>query len=179
MAAVVVIDARGMHTSIEELREEIVGLLPRLRRFARTLARDPHDADDLVQIAIERALARYDQLRADSRVSSWMFGILRNAGIDEARNRGRRNRVFAPEEMGENVGDGSDEAHADILSVQAAMARLPEEQRTAVSLVLIEGLSYKEAAEIMSVPIGTVTSRLARGREALQAMLSVTAGAMR
>src|SRR6267378_1764473 len=142
----------GMRAPIEELREQIVGLLPRLRRFARTIARNPHDADDLVQIAIERALTRSDQLRPDSRLSSWMFGILRNAWSD---------------------------AQADMLSVQDAMARLPEEQRIAVGLVLIEGLSYKEAAEIMNVPIGTVTSRLARGREALQAMLSDTTGALR
>jgi RNA polymerase sigma-70 factor, ECF subfamily len=180
MAAVIVIlDARGMRAPIEELREQIVGLLPRLRRFARTIARNPHDADDLVQIAIERALTRSDQLRPDSRLSSWMFGILRNAWIDEARTRGRNDRVFAPQELGENIGDASNDAQADMLSVQDAMARLPEEQRIVVALVLIEGLSYKEAAEIMNVPIGTVTSRLARGREALQVMLSDTTGALR
>jgi len=168
-----------MRAPIEELREQIVGLLPRLRRFARTIARNPHDADDLVQIAIERALARSDQLRPESRLSSWMFGILRNAWLDEARARGRRDRVFGPEELGENIGDTSNDAQADILSVQEAMARLPEEQRTTIGLVLVEGLSYKEAAEIMNVPVGTVTSRLARGREALQAMLSDTTGALR
>ena len=166
-----------MPASLDQLREQIVDLLPRLRRFARTLARDTHDADDLVQIAVERALARSDQLRADSRLSSWMFGILRNAWIDEARSRGRRNRVFAPEELGENVGDASSEAHTEVLSVQEAMARLPDEQRIAVGLVLVEGLSYKEAAEIMGVPLGTLTSRLARGREALQGMLTETTGA--
>lgn len=172
-------DVRGMHASLDHLREQIVDLLPRLRRFARTLARDPHDADDLVQIAVERALARSDQLRPESRLSSWMFGILRNAWIDETRTRGRRNRIFAPEELGENVGDASGGSHAEALSVQDAMARLPDEQRMAVGLVLVEGLSYKEAAEIMGIPIGTLTSRLARGREALQTMLDDTTGAMR
>jgi RNA polymerase sigma-70 factor, ECF subfamily len=167
-----------MHASLDQLREQIVGLLPRLRRFARTLARDPHDADDLVQIAVERALVRSDQLRPDSRLSSWMFGILRNAWIDENRTRGRRNRIFAPEALGENVGDASSETHTEVLSVQDAMARLPEEQRIAVSLVLVEGLSYKEAAEIMGVPVGTLTSRLARGREALAGMLADTTGAL-
>src|SRR5581483_2494423 len=167
-----------MHASLEELREQIVELLPRLRRFARTLARDPHDADDLVQMAVERALTRSEQLRPDSRLSSWMFGILRNAWIDETRTRGRRNRIFAPEALGENVGDASSESHAETLSVQDAMARLPEEQRMAIGLVLVEGLSYKEAAEIMGIPIGTLTSRLARGREALQTMLADTTGAM-
>jgi RNA polymerase sigma-70 factor (ECF subfamily) len=170
-------DVRGMHASLEQLREQIVDLLPRLRRFARTLTRDPHDADDLVQIAVERALARSEQLRPDSRLSSWMFGILRNAWIDETRTRGRRNQVFAPEALGENVGDATSETHTDVLSVQDAMARLPDEQRVAVGLVLVEGLSYKEAAEIMGVPVGTLTSRLARGREALQAMLGDTTGA--
>ena len=171
-------DVRGMHASLDQLREQIVDLLPRLRRFARTLARDPHDADDLVQVAVERALARSEQLRPDSRLSSWMFGILRNAWIDETRTRVRRDRIFAPEALGENVGDASGGSHAEALSVQDAMARLPDEQRMAVGLVLVEGLSYKEAAEIMGVPIGTLTSRLARGREALQTMLDDTTGAM-
>ena len=172
------IDVRGMPESLDQLREQIVDLLPRLHRFARTLARKPHNADDLVQIAVERALARSEQLRPDSRLSSWMFGILRNAWIDETRTRGRRNRIFAPEELGENVGDAVSGSPAEALSVQDAMARLLDEQRMVVALVLVEGLSYKEAAEIMGVPIGTLTSRLARGREALQAMLADTTGAL-
>ncbi len=167
-----------MHASLDQIREQIVDLLPRLRRFARTLARDPHDADDLVQVAVERALAKSEQLRPESRLSSWMFGILRNAWIDETRTRGRRNRIFAPEALGENVGDSSSESHTETHSVQDAMARLPEEQRMAIGLVLVEGLSYKEAAEIMGIPIGTLTSRLARGREALQTLLADAPGAM-
>jgi RNA polymerase sigma-70 factor (ECF subfamily) len=167
-----------MHASLDRLREEIVELLPRLRRFAQTLARDPHDADDLVQIAVERALTRSEQLRPDSRLSSWMFGILRNAWIDETRTRGRRNRLFAPEEMGANVSDAATAPHSETLSVQDAIARLPDEQRLAIGLVLVEGLSYKEAAEIMGIPVGTLTSRLARGREALQSMLADTTGAV-
>lgn len=177
MALTIVIPSRrSMRTRIETLSEEIVGLLPRLRRFARTLARDPQDADDLVQIAVERALARSEQLHADSPLAGWLFGILRHAWIDETRARGRRNRVLVAEELGENVGDGSSGSEVDILSVQEAVARLPEEQRSAVALVLIEGLSYREAAEAMDVPIGTLTSRLARGREALQKALAETIG---
>ena len=172
-------DEKGMPAPIEELREQLVGLLPRLRRFARAIARNRHDADDLVQIAIERALARSGQLRPDSRLSSWMFGIVRNAWIDEARSRGQRDRIFAPAELGENIGDPAHETQSDMLAVQEAMARLPEEQRITVGLVLVEGVSYKEAAEIMNVPIGTVTSRLARAREALQALLADTTGALR
>ena len=164
-------DVRGMHASLEQLRERIVDLLPRLRRFARTLARNPHDADDLVQIAVERALARSDQLHADASLSSWMFGILRNAWIDEARARGRRTKLFVAPELGENVADPASSSQSDTLSVQDAMARLPDDQREVISLVLVEGLSYKEAAEIVGVPVGTVTSRLARGRDSLQRML--------
>jgi RNA polymerase sigma-70 factor, ECF subfamily len=157
-----------MPPSHEALGDEIIQLLPRLRRFARALAGNPHDADDLVQIAIERALAKSAQLRAGAPLSSWMFGILRNAWIDESRGRVRRNRLFAPEELGENVADPTGGQQAESLVVQAAVASLPEEQREVIGLVLVEGLSYREAAEILSVPIGTVTSRLARAREALQ-----------
>ncbi|HEX4152420.1 MAG TPA: RNA polymerase sigma factor [Steroidobacteraceae bacterium] len=160
----------------ENVREQIAALLPRLRRFARNLTRNPHDADDVVQIALERALTRLDQWRPDARLDSWMFKIVRNAWIDEIRSRGRRNRIFAGPEAGENVGESSIERESDLLSVHAAMSRLPEEQRMAVSLVLIEGLPYKEAAEVLEIPIGTLTSRLARGREALQAMLEPPAG---
>jgi RNA polymerase sigma-70 factor, ECF subfamily len=161
----------------EALRERIVALLPRLRRFARTLARNAHDADDVVQVAVERALARLEQLRPGSEISSWLFGIVRNAWIDEVRGRARQGRVFAAEELGEHVGEDSMGSVADTLAVQNALARLPEEQRAAVGLVLVEGLSYKEAARVMEIPIGTLTSRLARGREALQEMLSDTTGA--
>jgi RNA polymerase sigma-70 factor (ECF subfamily) len=155
----------------QDIHEQIVTLLPRLRRFARNLARNPHDADDVVQIAVERALARSDQWRSDARLDSWMFKIVRNAWIDEVRSRARRGKIFLAEEAGENIGTDSMERESELLSVQSAMARLPEDQREAVTLVLVEGLPYKEAAEVLDVPIGTLTSRLARGRAALQALL--------
>ena len=155
----------------QNIHEQIVAMLPRLRRFARNLARNPHDADDVVQIAVERALTRLDQWRSDARLDSWMFKIVRNAWIDELRSRGRRDKVFLAAEAGENVGTDSMARETDLLAVQSAMARLPQEQREAVGLVLVEGLPYREAADVLDVPIGTLTSRLARGREALQAML--------
>ena len=158
------------------IHEQIAALLPRLRRFARNLVRHREDADDLVQIAVERALNRLDQWRSDARLDSWLFKIVRNAWIDELRSRGRRDKIFLPEEAGEQVGTSEMDREADRLSVESAMARLPEEQRSAVSLVLVEGLPYKEAAEVLNVPIGTLTSRLARGREALQSMLKVREG---
>jgi len=159
----------------DDLGEHIVQLLPRLRRFARSLVNNVQDADDLVQLAIERALSHSEQLRPGAQLSSWMFGILRNAWIDESRSKGRRSRLFVPEELGENVADPTTSGHADALSVQDAMARLPIEQREVVGLVLVEGLSYKEAAEIIGVPVGTITSRLARGRDSLQSMLGALA----
>jgi RNA polymerase sigma-70 factor, ECF subfamily len=125
----------------------------------------------VVQIALEHALSRLDQWRRDARLDSWMFKIVRNVWIDELRRRGRQNKIFLAAEAGENVGEALIEQASEVMSVQAAMARLPEEQRSAVSLVLIEGLPYKEAAEVLEIPIGTLTSRLARGREALQALL--------
>jgi RNA polymerase sigma-70 factor (ECF subfamily) len=161
----------------QNVHEQIVTLLPRLRRFARNLTRNPHDADDVVQIALERALTRLDQWHRDARLDSWMFKIVRNAWIDELRSRARRDKVFVGAEAGDSVGTDSMATEADLLSVQSAMARLPEDQREAVSLVLVEGLPYREAAEVLDVPIGTLTSRLARGREALQALLGTEGGA--
>ncbi len=161
-----------MTPSPGEVSEQLVALLPRLRRFARTLARNPHDADDVVQLALERALTRIGQWRPDTKLESWMFGIIRNAWIDEVRARKRRDAVLAPEELGEQVGEATTDAEIQLMALQSALAQLPEEQRSAVALVLIEGLSYKEAAEAMDVPIGTLTSRLARGRDALTALLA-------
>jgi RNA polymerase sigma-70 factor (ECF subfamily) len=162
--------------STESIQTRIIELLPRLRRFARNLTRNPHDADDVVQIAIERALTRLDQWHRDARLDSWLFRIVRNAWIDEVRSRARRDALFAPEEAGDAIGVAAMDREVDRLSVEAAMARLPEEQRSAVSLVLVEGLPYKEAALVLDVPIGTLTSRLARGREALQVMLQLGEG---
>jgi RNA polymerase sigma-70 factor (ECF subfamily) len=160
-----------MSSATETIRSQLPALLPRLRRFARALAKHAADADDVLQIALERALTRSEQWNSAMRLESWMFGIIRNAWIDETRSRKRQTALFAPEELGAHVGTDSMENENTALSVQEAMTRLPEEQRTAVALVLVEGLSYKEAAEVMDIPIGTLTSRLARGRDALQIML--------
>jgi RNA polymerase sigma-70 factor (ECF subfamily) len=158
-------------THDDDVRAQLAELLPRLRRFARVITRNVADADDLVQVAVEKALARAAQWRPGSRLDNWMFGIMKNAWIDEIRSRRRRERVHAPEEAGATVGDTSATSRDIALSVQAAMARLPEEQRMAIALVLVEGLSYKDAAESLGIPMGTLTSRLARGREALQVLL--------
>src|SRR6185312_4306495 len=100
---------------------------------------------------------KFGQWKEEARLESWMFGIMRNAWIDEVRARVRRDRVFAPAEAGENVGTSTSDQ--DAIALQSAMAQLPEEQRMAIGLVLVEGLSYKEAAQVLDVPIGTLTSR--------------------
>jgi RNA polymerase sigma-70 factor (ECF subfamily) len=155
----------------QQFRAELVSLLPRLRRFGRAIARHREDADDLVQVAVERALTRREQWEPGTRMLSWMFKIMNNAWIDEVRARTRRDQIFAPEEAGEHVGVSPMDDHLNALAVRKAIERLNDEQRVAVGLVLVEGLPYKEAAEVLGVPIGTVTSRLARAREQLQALL--------
>lgn len=155
----------------QNIHDELVALLPRLRRFAHNLTKEAADADDMVQIALERALTRIEQRQVDSRLDSWMFKIVRNAWIDEVRARGRRNKIFLEAEAGENVGSEVMEKETTMMSVQAAMLKLSQEQREAVSLALIEGLPYKEAAEVLDIPIGTLTSRLSRARETLQTLL--------
>jgi RNA polymerase sigma factor (sigma-70 family) len=166
-----------MTADTEEISVRLVALLPRLRRFARSLSRDQHDADDLVQLAVERALRSLDQFRAGANLASWLFGIMKNAWIDTCRARTRRAEVALPEDSGEHPAVSPVDTDASLWSVSAAMNKLPEEQRLAVALVLVEGMSYKEAAAVLEIPIGTLTSRLARGREALAATLSAEASA--
>jgi RNA polymerase sigma-70 factor (ECF subfamily) len=170
-----------MSDSTKLLRQAMPAVLPRLRRFARSLVHVPADADDLAQLTIERALARAAQWRAppegasvtqlESALRSWMFGIMKNAWLDERRAARRRRGLFTPAEDAPEAADAAHLVQEQRLSIQAAMARLPEEQQLAVALVLVEGLSYAEAAEVLGIPVGTLTSRLSRGREALAGML--------
>lgn len=154
------------------LHTEIAALLPRLRRFARSITYDRADADDLLQSAVERAIKSGDQWETGTRLDSWIFRIMKNAWIDEARTRIRRERLFAPPDAGELVGDNSAESHQQRMAIERAMGMLSEEHRLVVALVLVDGLPYKEAAEVLDIPIGTLTSRLARARDHLQALLS-------
>lgn len=148
--------------------------LPRLRRFAHGLSRNTSDADDLTQMTVERALLARDQWTAGSRLDSWLYRIMRNLWIDTVRARGRKAVFEAPPEAGKSVGFDPRpgvEAAIDLGRAMAAMERLPGEQREVVVLILIEGLGYRETAELLGLPIGTVSSRLVRGRTALLAML--------
>ena len=150
--------------------QELLALLPRLRRFARGLTQHPADADDLCQAAIERALKSRDLWQAGTRLDSWMYRITRNIWIDNRRATARRGIHTDIDDGVMQIADNSHarmEASMELADIGRAMARLPDEQREAVMLVLVEGYAYREAAEILEVPVGTLTSRLVRGREAL------------
>jgi len=156
---------------LDEFQTGLVDLLPRLRRFARVLARSDADAHDLVQETVERALARRSGFRPGTRLDSWAFTIMRRIFIDQTRSNARWARVVAPaDEVTPNIADAAmagEDLRADALAVRDAIRALPDDQRLAVGLVLIDGLSYAEAAEVMGVPAGTLTSRLVRGRQTL------------
>lgn len=157
---------------MSDIRRNIVGLLPRLRRLAWVIARDAADSDDLLQRTIERALDRSDDWQTGTRLDLWMFRIMKNLWIDEMRSRKRWGLVVEPLTNEVEVSDGR-AGEQDILDktelarIRTLVEELPEEQRLAVKLVVLGGHSYAEAAEILEVPEGTLTSRLARGRAAL------------
>lgn len=157
-----------------EFDQGLATCLPRLRRFAHALSRDAADADDLTQLTMERALRSRDQWQEGTRLDSWLFRIMRNLWIDTARARQRAAKIEAPPEAGLNIGHDprpGTEAAIDLGRVMAAMERLPGEQREIVALILIDGFGYREAAEMLDIPIGTVSSRLLRGRTALMKLL--------
>jgi len=161
-------------TSPVPFESELAAVWPRLRRFAHALARDPADADDLAQMTAEKAFKSFDQFHSGTRFDSWIFRICRTVWIDTLRSRTRRAAHEASPEAADAIGfdpRSATEAAIDLTTAMAAMQRLPEEQREVVALILVEGFGYREAAEILEQPIGTVSSRLARGRQALLALL--------
>ena len=161
--------------------DQLIAVLPRLRRFARGLTGSAVEADDLVQAACERALARAHQFQEGTRFDSWMFRIVQTIWIDQLRSRDIRREEA--EEEGVHIGTDEPgrraEARLALQEVRTALRQLPPEQRAALLLVTVDGLSYKEAAEVAEVPVGTIMSRLARARVALQAKLEAGGGLRR
>jgi RNA polymerase sigma-70 factor, ECF subfamily len=153
---------------------QIVAHIPRLRRYARALAGDSHRADDLVQDTLERALAKFSLWRRGSDLRAWLFTIMHNVFINQLKAR----RELA---LDDAVEDGlQSPLQSDPLEVRdldAALRRLPVEQREVLLLVGLEQLSYAEVSKALSIPVGTVMSRLSRGRERLRAVMSGTATA--
>lgn len=155
-------------TARAELADAIVELLPRLRRFAASLCRNPQEVDDLVHGAVERALNRLDTWRPDTRLDSWMFRILQNHWIDQVRARRPTSELSDADLLPGDDGRVVAENRLQLGEVARLVAALPPEQRAVVGLVLVDGLSYRDTAEILGIPIGTVMSRVSRAREALQ-----------
>ncbi|MGE0417144.1 MAG: RNA polymerase sigma factor [Acetobacteraceae bacterium] len=158
----------------EIIRAGLPALLPRLRRFAVSLTGSASEADELVQRACERVLRRSDQLRDQTRMDAWIYGIMRNLWIDELR--GRRVRQHDQIEAADDIPGPDGVAVVDgrlgLAEVRRALGSLPAEQRSVLVLICVDGLSYREAAEVLGIPVGTVMSRLSRGRVALHATLN-------
>ena len=146
-------------------------LIPRLRRFARSLASDPATADDLVQATLERALTHGAGLRSGDALQSWLFSVLYRRFVDDRRRATRWKRIawlFAAED---DARPATPEQVFDARAGLAGFAHLPTEQRALLLLVSVEGLAYREAAEVLGIPIGTVMSRLYSARQRLAQVL--------
>jgi RNA polymerase sigma-70 factor (ECF subfamily) len=149
--------------------EALRPMLPRLRRFALWLARDPHAADDLVQSTVERALTKWTTRRDDESLRAWLFAILYRLFLDGKRRSSRYARLLGALRDDEPTWPSAERV-AIAHSILGAFAALPVEQRSLLIWVTIEGMSYQEVADILDVPIGTVMSRLSRARRALRAL---------
>lgn len=157
---------------MSDFRREIVALLPRLRRLSWVIARSEQDSEDLLHLTIERALERRNQWQPGSRLDLWMFRIMKNLWVDEMRTRTRWGKLVEcmPDRM--DIGDhgsGADDLldSVELSRIKAMVDSLPDEQRLAIKLVLLGEHSYAEAAALLEIPEGTLTSRLARGRASL------------
>jgi RNA polymerase sigma-70 factor, ECF subfamily len=154
---------------------ELVSALPKIMRFARALTRSGADADDLVQRTCERALRCASQRRSDTPLESWLFRIMRSVWIDEVRSRNVRSRYVAASPcnaLADNVdGERQTEAKLELQRVIDEMLRLPEAERVLLQMVSVNGLTYREVADALGIPIGTVMSRLSRARLNLWARL--------
>ena len=160
--------------------DQLIAVLPRLRRFARGLTGSAVEADDLVQAACERALARQHQFQEGTRFDSWMFRIVKTIWIDQIRARDvRKEDGDTAERLGSDEPVRQVEARLALDEVRRAVDRLAPDQRIALLLVTVDGLSYKEAAEVVRVPVGTIMSRLARARIALLQQLEAGGGMRR
>lgn len=150
-------------------RQQLLGTLPRLRRYARSLVFDASAADDLVQTTLERALAHWHQFDQRRDILVWTLSIAHNAFMDERRRDKRASWVD-----GDAVIDALPAVGNDLglrLDLLAALARLPVEQRQPLLLVTLEQLTYAECADVLHIPVGTVMSRISRARTALRDLL--------
>ncbi len=159
----------GRKNSEARFRRDLAQLFPRLWRYCVTLTANRADADDLAQATCVRALERWEQFEPGTRIDRWAFRIAQRIWLNELRAaRIRRGGGLAPVEELDLIDDRSDiEVNFSAREVLRQVMRLPEAQRSVVLLVYVEGYSYKEAAEVIEIPIGTVMSRLAAARKSL------------
>ena len=145
--------------------------IPRLRRYARALTGDRNAADDLVQDTLERALSRFHLWRRGSDMRAWLFTIMHNVFVNQARSRARRQHEALENEPAADAVRAPEPDWLELRDLDGALARLPHEQRAVVLLVGLEQFTYEEAARVLDVPIGTIMSRLSRGRGRLRMIL--------
>lgn len=159
---------------------EIEAAIPALRRHARGLMRDASAADDLVQDCLERAVARRDSFRGEGSLRAWLYGILVNCHRDRLRRRRDSGHLVGVDDLTtEPSAPAGQEAHLALAEVARALSRLPVDQRQALLLMAVDGLSVAEAAQALGLPQGTVMSRVARAREALREMTGHDGGSAR
>ncbi len=157
-----------------ELSEQLTELIPRMRRFASGLCGSRDHGDELVQAACERLLQHQSRLRPDTRLDSWLYRVIRNLHVDSVRSQTVRDRGAQQIRLNaesEPATHNNLDNHLRLHEIQQALLQLSEEHRSALMLICVEGLTYKEAAEVLQVPMGTVTSRLGRARKALVAQI--------
>jgi RNA polymerase sigma-70 factor (ECF subfamily) len=155
-------------------RQQLLGAIPRLRRYARSLVFDASAADDLVQTALERALAHWHQFDQRGDILVWTISIAHNAYMDDRRRHARMPIVEASREPHVDALDSVAAVGPDLglrMDLIAALKQLSAEQREPLLLVTLEQLSYAECAEVLRIPIGTVMSRISRARVALRRLL--------
>jgi len=151
--------------------DEIEAQIPALRRYAHALMRDAEAGDDLVQDCLERAVAGHRARRPDGSLRAWLFSILINRHRDLMRRAPRPGHLVAVDDLAvEPSRPPGQEDHMALRETEAAISRLPDDQRRALLLVVLEGASFNEAAAALDIPLGTLMSRLARAREALRGM---------
>ncbi len=160
----------------DDIRTQMIDLLPRLRAYARSLSRSADVADDLVQQTCEKALRNLGAFQPGTRLDVWLFRILRNSWIDTVRARRATVALDDLQEAGVELpgedGRRTVEARLQLSAVERAMATLPQDQQDVLAAVCVAGLGYREAADMLGVPQGTVMSRLSRARQALHQMLT-------
>jgi RNA polymerase sigma-70 factor (ECF subfamily) len=147
-------------------------LIPRLRRYARALTGERGAADDLVQDTLERAWIKLHLWRHGSDLRAWLFTIMHNVHVNQVRSRSSASMVPLDDEIQDAPVRPTQSDMLEVRDIDAALRRLPLEQREVVLLVALERMSYDETAKTLRIPIGTVMSRLARARERLRVMLA-------